>query len=232
MIAWLCFVLTIVLYAASRRLHRRYPRAWLSPVILVPVVLISGLLLAHISYAQYAVLSHWLVWLLGPATVAFAVPIYDQRDTIRRHWLPLVVGVVVGMSVAMASSLALARFFDLPAVVARSLAVRSISTPFALVAAPAIGGRADLAAVFVVLTGVAGMMLGQLLLAVLPLRSTLARGALFGVGAHAVGTATARARDHEEGVIASLTMIVAGILMVFATPLLAPLIQALGIAAQ
>lgn len=221
MIAWICLAATVGLYVAARRLHQRYARLWSSPLIVVPAVLITGLLLAHVSYAQYASLSHWLTWLLGPATVAFAIPIYEQRRVIRRHWLPLLVGVVVGMSVAVVSSVALAKFFDLPELLERSLAVRSISTPFALVAAPELGGAADLAAVFVVLTGVSGMVIGQVLLDWLPVRSAAARGALFGAGAHAAGTAVAHARAQEEGVVASLTMTVSGILMIFVAPWLA-----------
>lgn len=219
---WL--VLTVVLYFAVKRVHARYPRQWLAPFIVVPAILIAVLLIAHVPYGNYASRSHWLSWMLGPATVAFAVPIYDYRRTIQQHWMPLTVGVVVGMTVAVASSVALARLFDLPSMLERSLAVRSISTPFALMAAPKLGGAADLAAVFVVVTGMLGMILGEWILALLPVRTHVARGALFGAGAHAAGTATAHRRSTDEGVISSLTMIVAGVLMVILAPLLTHLV--------
>jgi len=220
--AWLAA--TVLLYFAIKRLHRRYPRQWLAPFIVVPVILIAILLIAHVPYGSYASRSHWLSWMLGPATVAFAVPIYDYRHTIRQHWMPLVVGVVVGMSVAVGSSVALARLFDLPTTLERSLAVGAISTPFAMMAAPEIGGTADLAAIFVVITGMVGMILGEWILALLPVSTHVARGALFGAGAHAAGTATAYRRSTDEGVISSLTMIVAGVLMAICAPLLAYLL--------
>lgn len=216
---WLA--LTIVLYVGSRRLHVRYPHTLLSPLILVPIVLIAILLVAHVSFAAYNAQSHWLSAMLGPATVAFAIPIHEYRSVIRRHYLPLIAGVVVGMTVALFSTVWLSRLFGLPEMLERSLSVRSISTPFAIAAAPQMGGQAELAAVFVVITGLAGMVLGDWLLSWLPVRSALARGALFGAGAHAVGTATAHRRDTEEGVISSLTMIIAGILMVLLAPWLA-----------
>ncbi|MDQ7988349.1 MAG: LrgB family protein [Candidatus Dactylopiibacterium sp.] len=219
---WL--VLTVALYFAVKRVHARYPRQWLAPFIVVPVILIAILLGAHVPYASYASRSHWLSWMLGPATVAFAVPIYDHRAVARRHWLPLAAGVVVGMGVAFASSVALAHWLQLPEVLERSLAVRSISTPFAMMAAPTLGGTADLAAIFVVVTGVVGMLLGDTLLKVLPLRSRVSAGALFGAGAHAAGTAAAHRRSTDEGVIASLTMIVAGVLMVILAPFLTGLL--------
>lgn len=216
---WLA--LTVLLYAALRHLHGRFPRVWLSPIIAVPAILIAILLLARVPYAAYNAQSHWLSAMLGPATVAFAVPIFEYRSAIRRHWFPLVVGVIVGMSVAVLSTVWFCRLLGLPELLERSLSVRSISTPFAIAAAPAMGGQAELAAVFVVITGLIGMVLGEWLLSWLPVRSKLAKGALFGAGAHAVGTATAHRRDTEEGVISSLTMIIAGILMVLLAPWLA-----------
>lgn len=219
---WLA--LTVLLYSISRGLHRRYPATLLSPIIAVPAILIAILLLARVPYASYNAQSHWLSAMLGPATVAFAIPIFEYRAVIRRHCLPLIVGVVVGMGVAVISTVWFSHLLGLPDLLARSLAVRSISTPFALAAAPQLGGHAELAAVFVVITGLIGMVLGEWLLSWLPVRSKLAKGALFGAGAHAVGTATAHKRDTEEGVISSLTMIIAGILMVLLAPWLTGLL--------
>ena len=216
---WLA--LTVVLYAAMRRIHGRYPRVWFTPMIVVPMIIIAVLLMARVPYTAYASQSHWLSAMLGPATVAFAIPIHEHRQTIRKHWAPLVVGVVVGMAVAVVTTVWLSRLFGLPETLERSLAVRSISTPFAIIAAPEIGGQADLAAIFVVITGLTGMLLGEWLLGWLPVSTVLARGALFGAGAHAVGTATAHKRDPEEGVISSLTMIIAGVLMVLLAPYMA-----------
>lgn len=213
---WL--LLTLALYGLARPLHRRVQRPWCSPILVVPTLLVAALLYFQVPYATYNQQSHWLSAMLGPATLAFAIPIYDYQHVIRRHWLPLCIGVIVGMSVAVCSTVWLSRLLDLPELFTRSLAVRSISTPFAVSAAPQLGGQADLAAVFVAFTGLLGMVLGEWLLTWLPLRSTLARGALVGAGAHAVGTATAHKRHTEEGVIASLTMIIAGILLLLLAP--------------
>lgn len=222
LIGFFWLALTVLLYAAMRRVHARRPRFWLSPMIVVPCILIATLLLARVPYASYSSQSHWLSAMLGPATIAFAIPIFDYRQIMRRHWLPLCVGVVVGMAVAVVSTVLLSRLFGLPELIERSMAVRSISTPFAIIAAPQVGGQADIAAISVVITGITGMLLGEWLLRWLPLHTVLARGALFGAGAHAVGTATAHQRDTEEGVISSLTMIIAGVLMVLLAPYLAP----------
>ncbi|OWY39738.1 murein hydrolase effector protein LrgB [Xenophilus sp. AP218F] len=218
------FVLTVVLYWLVKKYYLKNRNWWSTPILAVPLLVIGLVVLAKVPYQTYFEDTRWLTWLLGPATVAFAIPIYEQRALIRRHWLSLSCGVLVGMPVAVLSSVWLARWLDLSDLLQKSLAPRSISTPFALAAASSIGASPDLTAVFVVITGVSGMMLGQLLLTVLPVRSAMARGALFGAAAHAAGTAKAAELGQEEGVVASLTMMLGGLATVFAAPLIAHLV--------
>ncbi len=219
----LCLATTIVLYLAAKRLYAKRPSLLFSPLVMVPALLVAAIALSGIPYAVYFHDTRWLMWLLGPATIAFAVPIHEYRHLIRRHWLSLSVGVTVGIVAAVGGSLLLARLLHLSPELQRSLAVRSISTPFALAVSDRLHAPRDLTALFVIATGLCGMLLGELMLAVLPLRSRLARGALFGAAAHAVGTAKAREIGGEEGVVSSLTMMIAGVAMVLLAPLLAHL---------
>jgi putative effector of murein hydrolase len=215
-----CFVLTVALYVLSKRIYARYPRPWLTPLLAVPAVLGAVVLFMRIPYPVYFADTRWLMWLLGPATVAFAVPIFEYRHLLRRHWLSLSVGVTVGILVAVGGSLALAKLLHLSPELQRTLATRSISTPFALAVSDRLHAPKDLTALFTIATGVCGMLLGELVLALVPLRSRLARGALFGAAAHGVGTAKARELGNEEGVVASLTMMIAGVVMVLIAPML------------
>jgi len=126
--------------------------------------------------------------------VAFAVPIYEYRDTVRRNRLALSIGVCVGMTVALVSSLLLARAFHFDHQVARSLMARSISTPFAMALAGKTGGSPELVALFIMITGLVGMIAGDVILSVLRLRSPLAHGASFGAAAYGFGTPRSRAQ--------------------------------------
>lgn len=218
-------VLTVVFYLVSKRLYRLWPRWWLMPLAVTPALLIIVVLSLHESYRDYIRGTGWLVSLLGPATVAFAVPIYEQRALIRRHWPVLAAGMVAGSATAMLSGWALATLLGLDGSLRLSLLPRSISTPFAMTVSGDIGGIPDLTAVFVVLTGVLGAVLGEFMLAWLPLRSTLARGALFGLGAHGAGTAKAHEIGREEGSVAGLVMVLVGLLNVLLAPLLAQLLR-------
>ncbi|MFS8048324.1 LrgB family protein [Rhizobium sp. BR 314] len=212
---------TIVLYYLSKALYRRWRSLWLSPLIAAPAVLIVVALVLHTSYQDYMHDSRWLLALLGPATVAFAVPIYEQRDLIRRYWPVLLFGVAVGSTTAMLSAWWLASLLGLDESLRLSLMPRSISTPFAMVVSGDIGGVPNLTAVFVVVTGLFGAVVGQTLLRLLPLRSGIARGALFGMGAHGVGVAKAHEIGREEGSIAGLVMVLVGLTNVLAAPLIA-----------
>jgi len=215
---WLA--LTLLAYLGSRWLYRRTGRYLLSPLILVPVVLLAVAVPLHTGYAEYARNPHWLMSVLGPVTVAFAVPIWQQRALLARHWPALSLGMLVGSAASIGSSWALAHALSLDNQVSLSLLPRSITTPFAMPLAHDLGGVPELTAVFVMFTGVLGALMGGVLLKYLPLRTPLARGALFGVGAHGAGVSRAHEVGGEEGSVAGLVMVLTGIFNLFMAPLL------------
>ncbi len=212
---------TIALYLVAKRVNRRWPRWWTTPLALTPLLLMAVVVGCRESYGNYIAGTHWMVAMLGPATVAFAIPIYEQRALIRRHWPALLAGVLAGSAAAMVSAWVFASLLGLGGGLRLSLLPRSISTPFAMTVSSDIGGAPDLTAVFVVFTGVLGASLGEAMLRFLPLRSALARGALLGMGAHGAGVAKAREVGGEEGSVAGLVMVLVGLVNVFAAPLLA-----------
>lgn len=216
---WLA--LTLLAYLFSRWIYGRTGRYLLSPLILVPVLLLAVALPLHTAYAEYSTNTHWLMLVLGPVTVAFAVPIWQQRTLLARNWLALLIGMMAGSAASIGSSFWLAKALALDTSVTMSLVPRSITTPFAMPLAHDLGGVPELTAVFVMFTGVFGAALGGVLLKWLPLRSALARGALFGVGAHGAGVSRAREVGGEEGSVAGLVMVLTGLLNLFAAPLLA-----------
>lgn len=222
--AALWILVTVGAYLLAGRLHRRSGAWWSSPLLTAPILLLAAAAALHVRYADYIRGPRLLVALLAPSTVAFAVPIYRRRALILRHWGLLTLGVLAGSLVSLVSSWALASWLGLDPRLRLSLLPRSISTPFAMTVSGTLGGVPALTAIFVLITGVAGAAVGEALLAVLPLRSTLARGALFGMGAHGVGTARALKLDPEMGAVAGLVMVLVGILNVLASPLLVRLL--------
>ena len=215
----LCLLVTLGLYFANKRLYRRFHKLPLMPLVFTPILLVMILVVGHISYQRYMGETHWLLWLLGPATIAFAVPVYDNLAIIKRHWMSLTAGVTTASVVAVTSSVWLARLLTLPDEIQRSLALRSVTTPFALAAAKPLGGQPDLVALFVVVTGVFGMAVGDVLFLRLSIREGMAKGAGFGAASHGAGTARSYELGPQEGVVASLVMMLSGVVMVLAAPL-------------
>lgn len=215
-----CFVFTILGYYSTKSLHGRFNKVWLIPLVSVPVLIVAVLLLLDISYKDYIQESHWLVWMLGPATVAFAVPVYENRKLLKNHWLSISIGVVMAVVTALFSTILLSKGFHLSELLQKSLAVRSITTPFAVVASKAIGGEPDLTSIFVVMTGIVGIVVGETMLNLFRIRSRHGKGAGLGASAHGSGTAIAYGIHSKAGTIASLIMLFSGV----ATVLLSPLI--------
>lgn len=205
-------------YLAARAVYRRGPSWWNSPLLLTPAVLILLAVALHTRYAEYIQGSQWLLAMIGPITVAFALPVYEQRALILRHWPVLLVGVLAGSAIAACSAWLLASWLNLPPELQRSLVPRSIASPFAVHMSREVGGVPELTAAFVIITGVLGAVVGHFMRKWLPLRSSLARGALLGMGAHGAGVAKAREYAAEEGSIAGLVMILAGLVNVTVAP--------------
>jgi len=202
-------------------LFQRHPRTWLSPIMVTPLVLLVLLLGTGTPYEVYYQHTRWLTWMLGPATVAFAFPIYQQRGLIRRYPLTLSIGVLTGVVLGVASSWALAWLLGLPDSVMRSILPRSVSSPFAMPVASTLGVEPELAVMCVLVTGVFGMLVGQGWLTWLGVRHPVAVGSAFGAATHGVGTAKAWQIGAEQGAVSSLTMIFSGIVLVLLSPVLA-----------
>lgn len=215
------FGATLTTYFLSKALHRRWRRLWFSPTVFTPAVLIILVELTHTPFAVYFQDTRWLTWLLGPATIAFAYPIYIQRALLRRYPLTLAVGVLAGLCLGLVSSWLLAHLLALPPELTRSILPRSVSTPFAVSASAVFGGEQNLTVVSVMITGLFGMLVGETFLGWLGLRSGISRGAALGAAAHGLGTTKAYEIGIEEGAVASLVMVFAGIAMVLLAPMLA-----------
>lgn len=220
-LASISFVATIGFYYLTKWAYRRKKVFFLAPILLAPLVIIVFVLLVGIPLDDYFLYTHFLVMMLGPATIAFAVPIYQQRAIIKRYPLTLTIGVITGLILGMMSSWVLVHIFPMPPELANSMLSRSVSTPFAMQATVSFGGIPDLTAMLVLMTGIVGMVICEPVFKFIGIRTSLAKGIALGAASHGAGTAKAREIGNEEGVIASLTMIFAGIAMVVGAPLFA-----------
>lgn len=144
---------TIGVYWASKQAYRRWQRIWLMPIAITPLILAGLIFCLHESYQHYIRSAGWLVALLAPAPIAFAAPIYEERNVIRKHRPIPFAGMVVGSLTAASTSYGLASLLGVEPALRLNLAPRSLSTPFAMAVSDAIGGIPSLTAFFVLVTG-------------------------------------------------------------------------------
>lgn len=219
----LSLFMTLLVYALAKRTYRRWSYTFFSPLLICPSFLIALLLLSGLPYSSYQSGTDILSQMLQPATVAFAVPLFKYRNLMKKYSGELLCGVLGGSLVAMSSSLLYARLLDIDNLeLLGSLAPRSITTPMAMNVSQTLGGVPAMTAVFVILTGLTGIVIGPLLLKLLPLDNRISQAMLLGMGAHAAGTAKAYEIGSQHGAIASLTMIFAGLVTLLLAPLFTP----------
>lgn len=214
-------VLTLLAFQASLLIYRRSRWLLLQPVMVSTALLVGVLGLGGIDYARFQAGASLIALLLGPATVALAVPLYFNLRRIRQLLWPIVLTLLVGGVLSVLLTLLIARQLGAGLPVLMSLAPKSATMPIAMLVAEQTGGIAALAAVLVMLTGVIGTALGPLLMGLAGVDNAAARGLSYGINAHAIGTARALEEGDECGAFAALGMSLMGILIALLVPLAA-----------
>ena len=217
----ICLTTTILAYVVADGVTRQldYP-PWANPVLLSVLLIAPVLWLTQTDYTAYFEGAQFIHFLLGPATVALALPLWDNRDTIRTSIAPIVLALLTGSIVAAGSTIMLARAFRLPMEVLLSLAPKSTTAPVALGISEAIGGIPALTAVLVIMTGIIGAVTVTPLMNLLRITDWQARGFAVGVAAHGIGTARAFQVNPVAGAYAGIAMALNALLTSLIVPLL------------
>ena len=216
---------TLVVYVLAHALYVRLQQApWANPVLWTVITIAGGLLATGIPYPTYFSGAQFIHFLLGPAVVALAWPLWQRREELRRRWAPLLLASLIGGAASAGSALVLGWAFGLPSDVLLSLASKSVTAPVAMGIAEKIGGIPALAAVFAVLTGIIGALSGKYLFDLLRMSTTptgwMARGFALGTTSHGLGAARALQVNADAGAYAGLAL---GLQVVLAS-LLIPLL--------
>ncbi|HSG22797.1 MAG TPA: LrgB family protein [Azonexus sp.] len=192
-----------------------------NPVLIAVSVLVLFLTLSATSYETYFAGAQFVHFLLGPATVALAIPLYTQFHRVRAMLLPVVVGLLVGSLTATISAVLVGRLFGASLSTQLSLAPKSVTTPIAMGIAERIGGIPSLTAVLVIITGILGAVGARYVFDAMKLRDPAIRGFAIGVASHGIGTARAFQVNEQSGAFAALAMGLNGALTAILVPLLA-----------
>lgn len=212
--------LTALAYVTSRRLAVRYPSPLTTPVLFGTAVVMGILVMTGQSLGDYRPARDLITYMLGPATVALAVPVYRNRAFLAKYVAVALCGIIGGLLSTTICAVTLAVWFDLPNDVVHSIGMKSITAPVAVAISRILHGDSSLTAAFVIATGTMGAALGPWLMDRLGVDDPFARGLSLGTVSHGQGTAQAAIEGPLQGASASIAMALSALAASFTVPLL------------
>lgn len=212
--AYWAIVISLASYILGDALKKRFKIAIINPILISVILTSVFLLVTGTDYAHYKASSSLLSWLLTPATICLAIPLYEQLSVLNENKLAILVGILSGVLTSFLCILALAFIFNLNHAEYVTLLPKSITTAIGMGLSEENGGYASITAVLIIMTGIVGNIASPFVLKVLKITDPVARGVAIGTSSHAIGTAKALEMGQIEGAVSSLSIVVAGILTV------------------
>lgn len=217
-------VLTLVCYQIGLAVKRRVKFPLANPLLVGAILIIGVLVALDMEYETYQASVHPISFLLTPATVCLAIPLYRQLSLLKKYPRAIMGGVLSGVVTAMVSIYLLSLSFGLTHVEYVSILPKSITTAIGMGVSEKMGGVVALTVISISISGISGTILADFWLKLLRIREPIAKGLALGTAAHALGTAKAMEQGEIEGAMSSLSIVVTGILSVIAISFFAPLI--------
>lgn len=202
-------IITYAIYRLTKKAYMKWTLPFFHPLLIAPLALIGLISLMHVTANDYLRSSQLLTHMLGPATVAFGIPIYKHYHLIKKYIGNILISITAGTLIAIFSSWGLSDLFHLNTNFVVSILPRSITTPIAIEVSKEIGGLPALTTVFVILTGIIGGAFGPMVIKGLAIKTPIAKGLALGMAAHGAGTNKAMEYGEQEGTFSTLAMIFA-----------------------
>ena len=207
-------VISLLAYGAGSLLQNRFKLALFNPLLISVAATIAVLAAAGIDYDVYYSGAQYLSYLLTPATVCLAVPLYEKLEVLKKNWRAILIGIVSGVLTTLLCILAMSLMFGLSHEEYVTLLPKSITTAIGMCVSEELGGYVTLTVAVIIITGVLGNIFAPLICRVFRIREPIAKGIAIGTSSHAVGTAKAMEMGEVEGAMSSLSIAISGLLTV------------------
>lgn len=207
-------MLSLVAYEAGLLLRRKFKLAILNPLLIATICVMAVLVLFKVDYDQYNESAKYISYLLTPATVCLAVPLYEQMSLLKKNFKAVAAGIVSGVLASLVSVLVLAKLFGLSHEQYVTLLPKSITTAIGMGISEELGGIVTITVAVIIITGILGNVIAELVCKVFHIQEPIAKGLALGTASHAIGTAKAMEMGPVEGAMSSLAIAVAGLLTV------------------
>ncbi len=207
-------VLSLAAYEIGLLMKKKFKLAILNPLLIGTICVIGFLLIFRIDYKEYNEGAKYISYLLTPATVCLAVPLYEQLALLKKNFIAVAVGIISGVLASLISVLALAKLFDLNHQQYVTLLPKSITTAIGMGVSEELGGIVTITVAVIVITGILGNVIAEFICKIFKIHEPIAKGLALGTASHAIGTAKAMEIGQIEGAMSSLAIAVAGLLTV------------------
>lgn len=216
--------ITLITYAIGVLIKKKLKIAIFNPLLISIALIIIFLAFTGIDYQSYSEGADFISYLLTPATVCLAVPMYEQMDSLKKNGLAIMAGILSGTITSMLCVLACTAIFKLNHETYVTLLPKSITTAIGIGVSEEMGGVITITIVAIIVTGIFGNMFAELICKFFKIQHPIAKGVAIGTSSHAMGTSKAMELGEVEGAISSLSLAVAGILTVILAPLFASIL--------
>ena len=207
-------VISLVVYEGGLLMKRKYKLAVLNPLLITAIVLIAFLALTNVEYESYNASAKYISYFLTPATVALAVPLYEQLKLLKETLAAVLCGLLAGVLTSLVSIFLLSKLFGLNHEQYVTLLPKSITTAIGMGVSEEMGGITAITVAVICVTGMIGDITSEWLYKILKIRHPIAKGLALGTASHAMGTAKAMEMGEVEGAMGSLAIVTAGLLTV------------------
>ena len=214
-------LISLASYALGVWLRKKTGLSFFNPLLVSIILVILFLSVSGISYCTYAASADYISFLLTPATICLAVPLYEQFKLLKKNWKAVVAGIVSGVVSSLVCIFLMALLFRFDHQTYVTFLPKSITTAIGMGVAEELGGYVSLAVVVIVITGVLGNVIAEAVLKLFKIEEPIAKGIAIGSSSHAVGTAKAMEIGQIEGAMSSLSIVVCGLLTVIGASLFA-----------
>ena len=216
--------LSLVSYWIGVMLKKKFKFGLFNPLLIAIVISIIVLLIGKIDYNTYNEGAKYLSWLLTPATVCLAIPLYEQWELLKQNYKAVLFGLLAGTVTSLTTVFVLAKLCGLSHEEYVTLLPKSITTAIGMGVSEELGGYVTITVAVIIITGVLGNMFGELICKLFKITEPISKGLAFGASSHAIGTAKALEIGEVEGAMSGLAIAVSGILTVAFASLFANLI--------
>lgn len=211
-------LLSLAAFEIGLWIQKKTKMLFLNPLLISIIIVMVVLFLSGIELSSYQQGGDIISLFLGPATVVLAVPLYQQVQSLKNYFVPIIVGILCGIMVGLCSTLLCSWLLDLHPDMIASLLPKSITTPIGMELSNQLGGIQAVTVFAILVTGIMGAVVAEIVFRFFRIHHPIAKGIALGCSSHAIGTTKALQLGHIEGAMSSLAIGVCGILTVFIAP--------------